>query len=68
MSSINKECNNLKQKYDACFNEWYTEKYLKGHITEPCVELFKVYKECVWKSLKEKKIDQLIQDALDGEE
>jgi TRIAP1/MDM35 family protein len=63
MSSLSPECDNLKKKYDLCFNNWYTEKYLKGYITEPCQELFKQYKECVWKAIREKQIDKLIHDV-----
>jgi hypothetical protein len=63
MSSLSPECNELKKKYDTCFNNWYSEKYLKGYITEPCPELFKEYQTCVWKAIKDKQIDKLIQDA-----
>ncbi|KAI8902418.1 mitochondrial distribution/morphology family 35/apoptosis [Globomyces pollinis-pini] len=63
MASISPECNNLKQKYDLCFNTWYSEKYLQGDTTQPCQDLFKEYKACVWKNIKERNIDKLILDA-----
>lgn len=52
MESIGKECGELKQEYDACFNKWYSEKFLKGDMEfsqnyVPCEELFKVYRDCV---------------------
>ena len=52
MESIGKECSEFKQEYDACFNKWYAEKFLKGEVdtateTVPCAELFNTYKECV---------------------
>ena len=49
MSSLAPECNELKQEYDACFNYWYSEKFLKERdLSNPCQELFNVYKKCVW--------------------
>ena len=66
MDSIGKECNPLKHEYDACFNKWYAEKFLKGQWTaadgEPCAELFHKYRGCVMKTLKEKNIN--IDDVL----
>ena len=29
MNSIGEECNELKQSYDACFNVWFAEKFLR---------------------------------------
>lgn len=46
-SSIGPECTELKQKYDTCFNKWYSEKFLKGDTTPECEDLFKDYKACV---------------------
>ncbi|KAJ3190955.1 phosphatidylinositol N-acetylglucosaminyltransferase subunit gpi1 [Irineochytrium annulatum] len=63
MSSISPECNELKQKYDTCFNRWYSEKFLKGQIEEECEGLFKLYRGCVWKAISEKNVDKLINDA-----
>ncbi|KAJ3414243.1 phosphatidylinositol N-acetylglucosaminyltransferase subunit gpi1 [Chytridiales sp. JEL 0842] len=63
MSSLSPECNELKQKYDACFNTWYSEKFLKGQKGEDCEDLFKLYRACVWKAIKEKKLDKMIGDA-----
>ena len=52
MESIGKDCGALKQEYDACFNKWYSEQFLKGEVEVsenyvPCEELFKVYRDCV---------------------
>ena len=68
MDSINPECNPLKHEYDACFNKWYAEKFLKGLWTGeegnvPCAELFHKYQACVKKTLNEKNIN--INDVLD---
>lgn len=63
MSSIDPECKPLKETYDACFNSWYSEKFLKGQTTPGCEELLSKYKACVWKHIKAKNIDQLIADA-----
>ena len=48
MNSIGKDCNDLKAKYDACFQVWFSEKFLKGDTSEDmCKPLFMVYKDCV---------------------
>ena len=48
MNSIGKDCNDLKAKYDACFQVWFSEKFLKGDTSEDmCKPLFIVYKDCV---------------------
>lgn len=42
------DCSELKQKYDACFNSWFSEKFLKGDTNDSmCAPLLKVYKDCV---------------------
>lgn len=42
------DCSELKQKYDACFNSWFSEKFLKGNTNDSmCAPLLKVYKDCV---------------------
>lgn len=41
-------CSDLKKKYDDCFNNWFSEKFLKGdHNDSKCAPLLKVYKECL---------------------
>ena len=48
MDSIGKDCNELKTKYDACFQVWFSEKFLKGDTSEDmCKPLFIVYEDCV---------------------
>lgn len=47
MESIDPECTKLKQKYEACFNTWYSEKFLKGETQDECQELFKEYRTCL---------------------
>lgn len=48
MNSIGKECLELKQNYDACFNSWFSEKFLKGDTDDSeCAPLFKIYQTCV---------------------
>jgi len=54
MQSIGPECNELKKTYEACFNQWFSEKFLKGETEDSCAPIFKVYKECVTKALKDK--------------
>jgi TRIAP1/MDM35 family protein len=69
MESIGKNCTELKKQYDDCFNKWYSEKFLKGDLSEqPCVELFQEYKACVFViyfslikiAIKEKNLDKVL--------
>ena len=48
MNSISPECQELKTQYDACFNKWFKDKYLKGYPQDTmCAALFKSYQNCV---------------------
>ncbi|OOF96630.1 hypothetical protein BO94DRAFT_534887 [Aspergillus sclerotioniger CBS 115572] len=63
-ASIAPECNDIKEKYDTCFLKWYSEKYLRGNTTSnECEELFTKYKACLNLALKEKGIDNMLDDA-----
>lgn len=67
MESLSPACQELKVKYDACFNEWFREKFLKGQTKDDsCAELFKNYQQCVRNALQEKKIswDATMEDVL----
>lgn len=64
MESIGGEtCSRLKQKYESCFYNWYTEKFLKGNIQEECQDLFDEYRLCLKAVLKEKKLDILLEES-----
>ena len=41
MQSIGPECNELKKTYEACFNQWFSEKFLKGVKEDSCAPIFK---------------------------
>ena len=47
MNSVSDTCQPLKKEYDACFNSWFKDKFLKGDSTDSCVNLFKSYQTCV---------------------
>lgn len=48
MNSIGEACSELKKEYDACFNTWFSEKFLKGETNDSmCEPVFKVYQQCV---------------------
>lgn len=67
MNSISPECQELKVQYDACFNRWFKEKFLKGLTDDTsCADLFASYQSCVKKAMKEKNIDiaQVEKDVL----
>ena len=46
MNSLGADCNELKSKYDACFNVWFSEKFLKGDHEDDsmCKPIFLVYR------------------------
>lgn len=48
MNSIGENCNELKAKYDSCFNAWFSDSFLKGNTDDStCKPLFKIYQKCV---------------------
>lgn len=54
MNSIGKDCDELKKQYDACFNSWFSEQFLKGRTDDSaCAPIFRVYQECVKVSSRE---------------
>jgi len=62
MNSLGAECNELKQSYDACFNVWFSEKFLKGVAggadgDSMCKPIFKLYRECVRGAIKAQNLD-----------
>jgi len=58
MNSIGEECNELKQKYDSCFNIWFSEKFLKGDSNDDmCKPLFVLYRDCVRTAIKNQNIN-----------
>ncbi|XP_017049733.1 TP53-regulated inhibitor of apoptosis 1 [Drosophila ficusphila] len=58
MSSVGEDCNELKKQYDACFNSWFSERFLKGQTDDSaCAPIFRVYQDCVKRAIREKKID-----------
>jgi len=58
MNSLDPQCNELKQKYDSCFNLWFTEKFLKGDTKDDmCKPLFVLYRDCVREAIKKQNID-----------
>lgn len=60
MNSVGEECNDLKREYDQCFDDWFTNKFLKGIDQDTCEALFKKYQKCVLNAIKSKKIDLTI--------
>lgn len=55
MDSIAPECTNIKHDYDKCFNEWFSEKFLKGDtkLPESCENLYKKYQNCIKPKIKD---------------
>lgn len=48
MNSIGENCTQLKKDYDNCFNNWFSDRFLKGDTDDSlCAPLFKVYQQCV---------------------
>lgn len=62
------ECTELKENYDACFNKWYTDKFLTGKsVTNECTELWHEYKACVDAALIKKGIIPKIEEQKEPE-
>jgi TRIAP1/MDM35 family protein len=57
MNSLSQKCQEAKEKYDACFNKWFSERYLKGDTRDECEPVFKVYQACVKEAIEEHKIE-----------
>ena len=57
MNSLSKKCQEAKEKYDACFNSWFSERYLKGDTEDICEPVFRVYQKCVKEAIEEQKIE-----------
>lgn len=57
MNSIGNECNELKRQYDECFNNWFSERFLKGEKEDVCQELFRTYQSCVKNALEKHNIN-----------
>lgn len=48
MNSLGDDCTELKKQYDACFNSWFSEHFLKGRNDDSlCAPIFKIYQDCV---------------------
>ena len=47
MNSISPKCQEYKEKYDSCFNNWFSEHYLKGNLENKCDAEFRIYQKCV---------------------
>jgi len=63
-ASFAPECTELKKTYDSCFNEWYSEKFLKGKSVEnECTKEWYAYIGCVNENLKKKSIQSALDDA-----
>ncbi|KAK7924336.1 mitochondrial distribution and morphology [Apiospora marii] len=63
-ASLAPECNEVKERYDACFLKWYSEKYLRGIGDDnECASMFKDYQKCLKVALKDRKIDKLLDEA-----
>ncbi|SCU94496.1 LADA_0G08878g1_1 [Lachancea dasiensis] len=62
-ASFAPECTELKHEYDNCFNQWYSEKFLKGLSMEnECSKQWYAYTTCVESAL----VKQGIKPALEA--
>lgn len=58
MNSVSKDCQRLKELYDSCFNQWFSEKFLHGETDDiACVPIYKQYQQCVQEAIKKLRID-----------
>ncbi|KAG5362592.1 Mitochondrial distribution and morphology protein 35 [Yarrowia sp. B02] len=64
MNSFAPECTKAKKEYDNCFNNWYSEKFLKGESMEnECADLWHEYEDCVKAALAKKGVGKMIDEA-----
>eukprot|EP00049_Salpingoeca_infusionum_P001248 m.46683 g.46683 ORF g.46683 m.46683 type:complete len:120 (-) comp10933_c0_seq5:157-516(-) len=47
MPSVAEECTQAKHEYERCFNQWYTNEFIKGSKKDPCSHLLKAYNKCL---------------------
>lgn len=47
MDKAMEKCKNVKTEYDKCFEKWYSEKFLKGDVSESCRDEFEEYRDCI---------------------
>lgn len=58
MNSVGPDCAEFKKVYDNCFQNWFTNHFLKGETDDSmCKEQFQKYSECVRKAMKDQNID-----------
>ncbi|ODV92898.1 hypothetical protein CANCADRAFT_49263 [Tortispora caseinolytica NRRL Y-17796] len=63
-ASFAEECTELKKKYDGCFNNWYSEKFLKGLSMEnECADEWSEYEACFKNALRQKGLMPMLEDA-----
>lgn len=62
MESIDPACTEIKTQYEECFNRWYATGYLKGDRDDPCIALFRQYRQCVDGALRARNIDQMLSE------
>lgn len=63
-ASFAPECTDAKKAYDNCFNEWYSEKFLKAKsVTNECEETWRIYESCIYKALDKKGIKTMLAEA-----
>ena len=84
MDSLDPRCTDLKHLYEACFQTWYSEKYLPAsklsdadrstwerlakEYEEECGGGWRGYRECLEGALKERKIDALLAQQSSNED
>jgi len=57
MGSLSPECNELKKRYDDCFNAWFS-RFLEGdHNISVCDKYLTEYQTCVKAAMIRLKID-----------
>ncbi|GBG26536.1 TP53-regulated inhibitor of apoptosis 1 [Hondaea fermentalgiana] len=57
MEKANKKCAKIKQVYENCFRQWYTEEFMKGNVMPGCQDEFDEYKDCVIAVMQNKHVD-----------
>ncbi|KAB2072531.1 hypothetical protein ERO13_A07G021200v2 [Gossypium hirsutum] len=61
-STSTSPCAHLRSAYHNCFNQWYSEKFVKGHWDkEECVSEWQKYRDCLSEHLDDKHLSRFLE-------
>ncbi|XP_074309697.1 uncharacterized protein At4g33100 isoform X1 [Silene latifolia] len=65
--STTSPCAHLRTAYHNCFNNWYSEKFVKGQWqNEECVAEWQKYRTCLSQHLEDKQLSKFLEAEASG--